>query len=306
MDKKISDFKLISIILMSLIIFFTLYYFRILPMQWFDINIDTVSANVVIYYNILAIIVATLTTIIFMLTYFKKDDDELKRRYKSIGIGLGVIFLYFFLPYLQGIPFSILGLETDTLPVAGKVIYLIAFNSVIAALIMLIYNKKITADFQEMKKNSTKIFNKYLKYWLLGLFIMMISNLIINLFITNNLPNNEQAIRDMFDISPIYIFFSAVIFAPIVEELVFRYSFKKIFSNKWLFIILSGLIFGGMHVFNDFKAITDIFYIIPYSTPGIIFAYMLYDSDNVLVPMSFHFIHNGILISLQILLMLIG
>lgn len=306
MDKKISDFKLISIILMSLIIFFTLYYFRVLPMQWFDINMSAVSSNVLIYYNILAIIIATITTIIFMLTYFKKDDDELKRRYKSIGVGLGVIFLYYFLPYLQGIPFSILGLETDTLPVTGKVIYLIAFNSVIAALIMLIYNKKITADFQEMKKNSTKIFNKYLKYWLLGLLIMMTSNLIINLFITNNLPNNEQAIRDMFDISPIYIFFSAVIFAPIVEELVFRYSFKKIFSNKWLFIILSGLIFGGMHVFNDFKTITDIFYIIPYSTPGIIFAYMLYDSDNVLVPISFHFIHNGILISLQILLMIIG
>lgn len=134
----------------------------------------------------------------------------------------------------------------------------------------------------------------------------MISNLIIKLFIDSNLPNNEQTIRDIFGISPIYIFFSAVIYAPIVEELVFRYSFKKIFSNKWIFIILSGLIFGGMHVFNNFENLTDLLYIIPYSAPGIVFAYMLEKSDNVFVPISFHFIHNGILISLQFFLLIFG
>ena len=97
-----------------------------------------------------------------------------------------------------------------------------------------------------------------------------------------------------------------MLFAPVVEELVFRLSLKKIFSNKWVFVILSGLVFGSMHVFNDFHTFSDLLYIIPYSTPGIAFALMLKDSDNILVPMFFHFLHNGILISLQFILLLFG
>lgn len=304
MKNKVSDFKLISVTLMAILILFTIYFFRYLPLNLFKIS--SLDYGVSVFYNIMSIILATSLTMIFLINYFKKNDEELKERFKSIGIGLGVFGLYYFLPYLQSIPFNIYGINPNDLPIEVKIIYLISFYILLAALIVLIYNKKVSKDFEDMKKNSIKYFNKYIKYWLIGMGVMMISNLIIKLFIDPNLPNNEQTIRDIFGISPIYIFFSAVIYAPIVEELVFRYSFKKIFSNKWIFIILSGLIFGGMHVFNNFENLTDLLYIIPYSAPGIVFAYMLEKSDNVFVPISFHFIHNGILISLQFFLLIFG
>lgn len=304
MKNKVSDFKLISVTLMAILILFTIYFFRYLPLNLFKIS--SLDYGVNIFYNIMSIILATSLTMIFLINYFKKNDEELKERFKSIGIGLGVFGLYYFLPYLQSIPFNIYGINPNDLPLEAKIIYLISFYILLAALIVLIYNKKVSKDFEDMKKNSIKYFNKYIKYWLIGIGVMMISNLIIKLFIDSNLPNNEQTIRDIFGISPIYIFFSAVIYAPIVEELVFRYSFKKIFSNKWIFIILSGLIFGGMHVFNNFENLTDLLYIIPYSAPGIVFAYMLEKSDNVFVPISFHFIHNGILIALQFFLLIFG
>lgn len=304
MKNKVSDFKLISVTLMAILILFTIYFFRYLPLNLFKIS--SLDYGISIFYNIMSIILATSLTMIFLITYFKKNDEELKERFKSIGIGLGVFGLYYFLPYLQSIPFNIYGINPNDLPIEVKIIYLISFYILLAALIVFIYNKKVSKDFEDMKKNSIKYFNKYIKYWLIGIGVMMISNLIIKLFIDSNLPNNEQTIRDIFGISPIYIFFSAVIYAPIVEELVFRYSFKKIFSNKWIFIILSGLIFGGMHVFNNFENLTDLLYIIPYSAPGIVFAYMLEKSDNVFVPISFHFIHNGILISLQFFLLIFG
>ena len=304
MKNKVSDFKLISVTLMAILILFTIYFFRYLPLNLFKIS--SLDYGVNIFYNIMSIILATSLTMIFLINYFKKNDEELKERFKSIGIGLGVFGLYYFLPYLQSIPFNIYGINPNDLPIEVKIIYLISFYILLAALIVLIYNKKVSKDFEDMKKNSIKYFNKYIKYWLIGIGVMMISNLIIKLFIDPNLPNNEQTIRDIFGISPIYIFFSAVIYAPIVEELVFRYSFKKIFSNKWIFIILSGLIFGGMHVFNNFENLTDLLYIIPYSAPGIVFAYMLEKSDNLFVPISFHFIHNGILIALQFFLLIFG
>lgn len=303
---KTSDFKIISITLSSIVIFFTIYFFRDLPFNLLNINIASLNQTFLNVYYIFNIIASTIITGLFILFYKKKSDEDLKVRFKSIGIGLLALTIYFILPYFEGIPFALFGNDPNTLPLTVKVIYLIIFSILMMSLIMLIYNKKITNDFKDIKKNHSKYFSKYLRYWLACLFVMMISNLIINLLFTNSIPNNEQAIRDTFNISPFYIFFEAVLFAPIVEELVFRLSIKKIFTNKWLFVLISGLFFGSMHVFNDFSGLSDLLYIIPYSTPGIAFALMLEDSDNVLVPISFHFLHNGILISLQFVLLLFG
>lgn len=302
----ISDYKIMSISISSLIILFTLIYFRYKPLELFNIGISDLNNTILITYNIISIITSCLLTLLFIISFWKKNDKDLKIRFKQIGIGIGAMALYFLLPYLEGVPFIIMGVDTTTLPIWVKVFYLTMYSVLTASLIMIIYNKKLSKDFKDMKKNSIKYFNKYIKYWLIGLFIMMVSNLFINLIVTNDIPSNEQVIRETFNISPLYIFFSAVIYAPIVEELIFRQSIKNIFHNKWLFIIISGLLFGSMHVFGDFKNITDLLYIIPYSTPGIIFAYMLEDSDNICVPMSFHFIHNGVLISLQFILLLFG
>lgn len=302
----ISDYKIMSISISSLIILFTLIYFRYKPLELFNISISDLNNTILITYNIISIITSCLLTLLFIISFWKKNDKDLKIRFKQIGIGIGAMALYFLLPYLEGVPFVIMSVDTTTLPIWVKVFYLTMYSVLTASLIMIIYNKKLSKDFKDMKKNSIKYFNKYIKYWLIGLFIMMVSNLFINLIVTNDIPSNEQVIRETFNISPLYIFFSAVIYAPIVEELIFRQSIKNIFHNKWLFIIISGLLFGSMHVFGDFKNITDLLYIIPYSTPGIIFAYMLEDSDNICVPMSFHFIHNGILISLQFILLLFG
>lgn len=301
--KDISEYKIMSVSLSALIILFTLIYFRYKPFELLNIDINILSNIGLILYNVIFIITSCLLTIIFIICFWKKTDEQLKVRFKEIGIGIGAIAVYFILPYFEGLPFVILGINTETLPIWVKILYLIIFSILMMALIMLIYNKRLSKDFNDMKKNNIKYFNKYIKYWFMGLFIMMVSNLFIML-INNNIASNEQAIRETFSISPLYIFFSAVIYAPIVEELIFRQSIKNIFKNKWLFIIISGLFFGSMHVLGDVQNITDLLYIIPYSTPGIVFAYMLEDSDNIYVPMSFHFIHNGILISLQFILLL--
>lgn len=303
---NISDFKIISISLSAAIIFFTIYFFRYLPLNLFKIDIKSLNKTILMVYLIIMLIINLTITTNFILKYMKKNNEELKRRFYSIGTGLGVLFVYFILPYFQGLPFALLNINVDNISLTSKVIYLIAFSILTMAIILLIYNKKIVKDYKDMKKNNLKYFNKYIKYWLCGLFIMMVSNLLINLLVSNSLPSNEQTIRETFNISPLYIFFEAVIYAPIVEELVFRLSIKKIFSNKWAFVILSGLIFGSMHVFGNFNNLADLLYIIPYSAPGIVFALMLKDSDNILVPMSFHLLHNGILISLQFIILLFG
>ena len=72
-----------------------------------------------------------------------------------------------------------------------------------------------------------------------------------------------------------------------------------------IFILLSGLVFGSMHVIGSCEHLIDLLFIIPYSIPGFIFAYVYTKSKNLCVPISLHFIHNGIMMSLQILLLLL-
>ncbi|MBQ8234787.1 MAG: CPBP family intramembrane metalloprotease, partial [Bacilli bacterium] len=85
-----------------------------------------------------------------------------------------------------------------------------------------------------------------------------------------------------------------------------RNCLYKIFKNKYLFIFISGFIFGSLHVFNDSMVISDLLYLIPYCTPGFIFAYILTKSDNIFNTIGLHFIHNGTLMTLQVVLMLQG
>ena len=84
-------------------------------------------------------------------------------------------------------------------------------------------------------------------------------------------------------------------------------------------MLVSGISFGFVHILSSLLVIvsnsieagnlvltgwTDLLYIIPYSIPGIIFAYTLVKSKNIFVPISLHMIHNGFLITIQLLTML--
>ncbi len=231
------------------------------------------------------------------------DNKKFYSYLKNATIGLIVILIYFILSNSQTIIFDLFNVDYNIMPTIIKVVYTIIWEIFSMSLIMLILNKTLSKDIQDIKINHKKYFSKYLKFWLIGLGIMMMSNLFINIFVNSGLPSNEETIRKLFDISPIYIFISSVIYAPIVEELVFRQSIRNIITNKYLFIFVSGLVFGGLHVIGGMNSLVELVYLIPYCTPGFIFAYILTDCDNVLVSSGLHFLHNGILISLQFFLL---
>lgn len=232
--------------------------------------------------------------------------ENLKNYTKQALSGIIVILIYYFGSYIDLFMFNLFGVNTDNISLLPKIICSLAASFTTLAAIMLVFHKKIEKDIEDIKKNHKEYYSKYFKFWLIGLAIMMISNLLIMLFTKNELPANEQAIRDLMDISPIYIYISAVFIAPLIEELVFRQGIRNIITNKIFFIIVSGLVFGGLHVITDFSSALDLLYLIPYCTPGFIFAYMLAETDNIFVSSGFHLLHNGLLISLQFFVLIFG
>lgn len=225
----------------------------------------------------------------------------MKNKYiKNAFIGFLAIFIYFTFSYLQLGLLQLLSIDYETMSLSLKVIYLIVTETIEMAIIIFLFRKKLKEDIKDLKENHESYFKTYFKYWLFILAVMMISNILIMFITENQTSGNEEAIRNILSKSPIYAYFSGVIFAPIIEELIFRRSIRNIIPIDSLFILVSGIVFGGLHVVTGYSGPLDLLYLIPYCTPGIVFASILTKTDNVLVSTSIHFMHNGILVAIQI------
>ena len=234
----------------------------------------------------------------------------MKNHFKDIMITIGVIILYIFYSTLALIPLILAGVDIENMSTLAKILFLLISETLFVVIIFLIYKHDMIADWKDFKTNYKEYFKKYIKYWFWLLLFMYASNLLIlgiqRLFNHKEvIANNEELVRDILERFPIYMIISAVILGPIEEEIVYRKSIRKVFNNKWLFIIISGLFFGAMHVVFSITDAFDLLYIISYSIPGFIFAYVYYDSKNIYVSTMLHTIHNGVLIGLQLLLSLI-
>ncbi len=227
----------------------------------------------------------------------KVDKKELKKAL----IGLGVIFLYFIASLYQAIPLQLLGVNYEEWNQIYKILYSLTYELVLISVIIYIYRSTLVKAYRDLKANHKKYFNEYAKYWILMIAIMIFSNGIIAFITSQTEPANEEAIRQMFSSYPIYTFISATILAPILEELVFRQAFRNVFTTNIIYIAISALVFGGLHVITGFNNWTDLLYLIPYCTPGIIFAYIMTKTDNIFVTMSMHLFHNGIMMAMLIL-----
>lgn len=227
---------------------------------------------------------------------------HLEKKEKKLAIlGICSFLLYMFLQEFQILPLYLLGIDISKMSSFGKIIYLSIYEIIFFMIIVFLFKDKLKRDFQDLKKNHKMYFKKYLKYWFLAMGIMMFSNLIINM-VHKGIAGNQEAVLETFDIAPIYMFLSAVLFAPVVEELIFRQGFRYMFKTDFLFVLFSGFVFGGLHVFSSITSGYDMLYLIPYAAPGVVFAYVLTECDNIFVPMGLHFLHNGLQMSLLVLM----
>ena len=224
---------------------------------------------------------------------------------KALKAG-AALFLYFVLSNLQALPFILLNIDTSTLSQTFRIFYSLFYEIFLLMIILLLFLDDLRKAYSDLKKNHKKYFSSCFKYWIIGLLVMMFSNLILQKFSTNGIAGNEQTINELFEVSPLYIWISAVLIAPFMEELLFRQGIRNIFKNDILFILISGIFFGSLHVIGNVQNFWDFLYIIPYSSLGIAFAYMLYKTKNIFVTIGFHFMHNGILMALQFLILLIS
>lgn len=141
---------------------------------------------------------------------------------------------------------------------------------------------------------------KYMKWiliiWIIGFILMILSNYIINYkILPNNISGNEELNRTLlFNHKFTYTLLLSIII-PFLEEISFRLEFKKNIKNKYVFLILTSLLFASMHLFTTTKVI-ELIYVIPYIILGFTFSFIYYKTDNVFSSIIAHIIHNTLIV----------
>ena len=227
---------------------------------------------------------------------------KLSDKTKSIIKGIIVFFIFSYSVYLQYIPVKIFNINIKTMSDTTAIVLSIFSSIIMFIILFFMYRKDLKKDFKTFIKNKENYMEIGIRCWLIGLFIMIAVNFILNYILKSGGANNEKAIQSMIKSVPLLMLLDAGIIAPFNEEIVFRKTIKDIFKNKWIFIIVTFLLFGSAHVLSSSKTLLDYLFIIPYGALGASFAYAYYETDNLITPIALHMLHNIILITISILI----
>lgn len=216
-----------------------------------------------------------------------------------------VLLLFFVISLVQIIPIILFSIDVDQMNATTES-YLNLFSSIcLLAILLFIYWKDLKVEFQLFWKNKMKNMDIGFKYWFLGLIIMIASNTLILLLLPKATAGNEEAVQEFIHATPWISLISTGILAPIIEEITFRKTFRDAISNDTLFILVSGFIFGGLHVVLSITSIYDLAYLIPYCSLGISFGFIYVKTRTIFTSISIHMLHNFALTLLSIVTTLV-
>ena len=222
-----------------------------------------------------------------------------RKRILEILKGVMTIIIFLSSSYLQVIPILLFNIDIDNYTTSDLAIVNTITDIILLIILVALYHKELKIEFKSFKKNYKTDLDIALKYWLVGLIVMCVSNILIGLITSLNTSSNEEAVQGLITATPYLMLLTAGIIAPITEELTFRKGISKIFKNKWVYVIASGLIFGFLHVMGS-SNLLEYLYIIPYGSLGFFFALTYYETRSIYPSICMHAIHNSALVLLSI------
>lgn len=162
--------------------------------------------------------------------------------------------------------------------------------------------------FKDLYKEHFKVFKDNFKTYLRNLlpiigkyYLAYLGIALFAVYLTEELTSVNQS-----SIESLPLWYSlplAIIYAPIVEETLFRGCIRRFIKKDTIFIIVSALAFGLLHtIFSEETLYNTIAMSLPYMAMGGFLAYLYTKTNNMLCNMSFHCFHNTLAMILLILI----
>lgn len=297
-NQVISDSKfenISNLVMLVISIVGTVYYFVLFIKK--DINLSKHKIEILLF-GILFFIVNIVSGIFSFMIYSDLNDKKRKekRELPKLGVFEGVNKWYALILFIV----SILLLFVVPNFIESKyyyVVYILLFVSSI-----LVFRKQLIHDFKIFREYFKEYSILVLKTWGKTLLIVMILNLTIQIFTNQDTATNQESLQKMFNSLPIAVAALSMIYAPIVEEILFRGVFRKFINRKNLYIIISGVLFGLLHVIDDYQSVSELLFIFVYSALGISLASLYYKTNNICSNIFMHFLQNSLSVIGMILL----
>ncbi len=121
-------------------------------------------------------------------------------------------------------------------------------------------------------------------------------SLLLALLQIQGTSDNQQTVDMTFQLMPVVTTFTVLVFAPIVEEVVFRGVIYRSIRQKSSFLVaslVSSILFALLHFSGS---MADIPYLLVYGTLGWIMCYSYNKSKTIYAPIAVHFVNNFIAI----------
>ena len=172
-----------------------------------------------------------------------------------------------------------------------KIIVSCCFYVLMIALVIFVFRDLFKKCFIAYK-NNFKAYMQYIwprigKFYLIYLVVAIISVLL-----TKGGSANQKSIEELPTLLLIPL---TIIYAPIVEEGLFRGVLRRFIKNDTLFIIVSGLVFGFLHTaFLEKGLFRMIAATLPYMAMGLFMARLYVKTNNIFTNMTFHAFQNTI------------
>lgn len=127
-----------------------------------------------------------------------------------------------------------------------------------AFVIIFIYRNVISKSFSDFRKSNS--FFKRFMIVLFGVITLFIINILggvcgeILFSNMNDVDQNTTMIYELADMSTVYMIFKTLIFASVVENIVFRVSIRELTTNNIMFVVSSSLIYALVNVmYSEFS-----------------------------------------------------
>lgn len=170
-----------------------------------------------------------------------------------------------------------------------NLIHVMFYTNLIFLILFIILFKiiKIKIFRYSLKNISKKELKVLVKIALLTILFSIILSNFVSYF--NLMPENQNIIENIAkNTNTLILFLSLVIFAPISEELIFRYTIFGFSKNKVIGSVVSSVLFSLAHVLYDFNISS--FFI--YFSMGLLLSYIYIKTKSVEESIFAHFINN--------------
>ncbi|EFQ57252.1 CPBP family intramembrane glutamic endopeptidase [Streptococcus downei] len=212
---------------------------------------------------------------------------------------LSWLLLAFFIFYLDFSLQGVLLVRKNLRHIEADVMASLGFILVTIFIVLLL---RLLKEPLSLKPLATTKFALYFTAFPAVMVINAIGGLVRTLLSNATTSANQSALNNLG--MPFYLYFiMAVVFAPIVEETIFRKCLlEKVFGFdgwvKWVGWIVTGLLFGYIHLYTN---LSDIGGWISYGGMGLVFGFVAMQSRRVEYSIAIHMIMNAFVVLISLL-----